>query len=335
MEWIRLPPRQTIWIIVCIGIILAGSACVVYANRLVSNSKSTPSSVGGLRSEMQQSIKKQGGENAYAVFKDEYAGKTFDEQHNAAHLFGEMLFDVEGLKGLTVCDSDLNFGCYHGYLSKAISKEGLNVISRLDNVCATAEGIAPTACQHGIGHGIVEYMGHAHLSEALLACDKTNQPNPLAGCTSGVFMEYNVPLNVLPNNMLATAPRKLSDRSKPYDVCPTLDQRFQSSCYHELPQWWLQVYSDDFKVLASLCDSAPGDSFQNACFGGVGQIIASSAGYEVEKTKEFCSLMPTEHRRNECLYAGAKAFSFNIGDTKHAEELCNVLPDTMKEHCLN
>lgn len=176
--------------------------------------------VGEIRVTMEKNIEDMGGREAYQTFKQQYENVPFDAQHSASHLFGESLFHSLGLPGISVCDSDFSFGCYHGFFTKAVSEQGLVVVSDLDVACtAVTDAQSISACQHGIGHGILEYVGPLHLSRALEACTNTHQSNPLVGCTSGVFMEYNVPLSVSENGVFSTTARPLENPNEPYHPC--------------------------------------------------------------------------------------------------------------------
>src|SRR3989344_4146744 len=71
-------------------------------------------------------------DTAYHEFKIEYHYKTPEIQHKAAHLFGGVLYQKAGIEGITVCDPQYAFGCYHSFFSKAIIDKGINVLIQLD-----------------------------------------------------------------------------------------------------------------------------------------------------------------------------------------------------------
>ncbi len=260
--------------------------------------KEDATGVNLLRDEIRTSIKKLGGEGAYASLKSSAIVNESSVQHTTAHIFGESLYAEKGKNGVSVCDSEFDFGCYHGFFTAAVKKEGLSVVLPLDVVCQTT--VEPSACQHGLGHGILEYMGHKKLDEALLICTRTNQPDPVAGCTSGVFMEYNVPLMKSDFGYEVVA-RPLG--KDPFVPCTDVAERFKTSCYHELGQWWYQVYSGQFERMGILCDSVKPEEERRTCFLGIGKTIGPAAGYEREETIEICNKMP-ESARDTC-FSGA------------------------------
>jgi hypothetical protein len=277
---------------------------------------------------LRELINEKGGVAAYAQMKSAYQERTFDDRHNVAHLLGEALYDHGGIKNISVCDDDFDFGCYHGFLSEAIASEGKPVIAKLDGICATTS--APSTCQHGIGHGILEYHGHTKLIEALEACTLTNQPDPLAGCTGGVFMEYNVPLTSDEKGGFIMQARPLTEEGA-YAPCTTLPQAFRTSCYRELPQWRGHVNGKenaDITHAGELCADIPQTEERRACFIGLAGIIPSTSGYQANKTIELCNLMPTVETRSECLADSTWLFVISADDRDGARQVCNeALPE--------
>ncbi len=291
--------------------------------------------ISAQREAMSIAIRKEGGVRAYIDFQKAYESAGFNTGHTAAHIFGEELYKAEHLSGTRVCDGKLNFGCFHGLLSKAISTEGLEVIAKLDSACIKNAGERSYECQHGIGHGILEYIGHTHVVDALNACKATRQGDPVAGCTSGVFMEYNFPIVVDEENSTAISnTRELMDKAKPYDLCPALeDPRFRISCYHELPQWWKQVYSNKFGELAKLCEAVVDTQEQHACFDGIAQMTAGTADYDVAASIALCREMPTIDVQKSCLRVVVSTFEVSRGDKESARRVCDAIPDVPATFC--
>lgn len=277
-------------------------------------------------------IRAKGGAVAYRSFVDTYATKQLDVQHNAAHIFGQALFEVEGVRGVANCTQEFNFGCYHGFMSRAIALEGLSVVEKLDRVCSS-DTMAPLACQHGIGHGIMEFMGHTKLLKALEACALTHQQDPIAGCTSGVFMEYNVPLVVRESGALSVEARPLTDSNNPFDVCLTIPSQYQLSCYHELPQWWGQVFTTDMGVMGRECSLVTEESLRSACFAGIANIIPSQAGYRAQTIVTMCTTMPSKSLQQKCLIEASWGLVKNFNLVQEADEVCRHVPEALQYRC--
>ncbi|MBX9765214.1 hypothetical protein K2X83_01075 [Patescibacteria group bacterium] len=286
--------------------------------------------VSDVRSSIEKALQKSGPSQTYADLKERYRKSHPDTQHNLAHIFGESLYTYRGAYGISICDPDFNFGCYHGFFTAAVKREGFELISQLDAVCQTSS--RPSACQHGLGHGIMEYVGHGNLTKALEACSRTYQPDPVAGCTSGVFMDYNIPLHV-EGDTFTLSPRPLGNPPRPFSPCTDVDSKFRSSCYHELPQWWNQVYEGDVQNIGALCESVEPPEYARQCFHGIGNLVGSIAGYDVQKTQGLCALLP-ENAQDTCFVAAASSFSANIGDREGATHLCGSVSLSAREVCL-
>ena len=270
-------------------------------------------------------VEEEGSIKGYENFKD-FFKELYLVQHSMSHIFGELLYEKDGVEGVTVCDSTFAFGCFHGFFTAAISDVGLEIIPSLDDACGWS-----TECQHGIGHGAMEYMRH-DLEGALSACDLTNQPDPLAGCTSGVFMEYNVPL-IVSESETGVIPRILN-KGKPYEPCDIIPERFRNSCYHELGQWWNQVYEKDYTLMGQLCSNVQNDIYRISCFSGIGQITPDSTNYNLELSIELCEKMPTEEGVFRCKAATSWSFKDSPSQSFKGVSVCEGLEEDEKKHCL-
>lgn len=268
-------------------------------------------------------IVRYGGVRAYAEFKKLNADMPIERAHFAAHVIGISLFEKFGIYGLSACDSEFGFGCFHGFFSAAVSAGGESQIKKLDDVCVETYGVLGTGCQHGIGHGILEYAGYARITDALDLCKKeTTQVVPLLGCTSGVFMEYFFPLQGT-GDALSSSIRPL-DTVNPYDPCPIVPMAFQASCYFELGQRFHQLPTDDSMLCAFLQEENRGN-----CFLGVGVDVA-----RVSVTSEMLSACA--HFGNvgeDFCRAGASWGYWSAGDFVSATRACAYNESTKESMC--
>lgn len=265
------------------------------------------------RKRWSERIRQVGADQAYQEFKTTYAQRHFGIQHALSHLFGELIYEKEGIHGVAVCDSTFSFGCYHSFFGRAIAEGGTKTLSVLNAACEGKFGSRGTGCQHGIGHGILEYMGHQHLQNALDACTVIQQEQQLFGCTSGVFMEYNVPIIITATTSFVRF-REFNVET-PYVPCPVLPERFRSSCYHELGQWWDKFIS--YNKIGMLCGAVTNTQEQEACFRGVGNVAAPSSQYDVGETIKKCNEMPPTQARIFCREAASWSF-FTAPEFKEA-----------------
>lgn len=256
-----------------------------------------------------------GAEHAYKEFIQKNNTAPLGRQHFAAHVFGGELFLARGVDGISVCNSSFGFGCYHGLFARAISQGGIEIITALDTKCTEVYGPLGLGCQHGIGHGVVEYVGYDHIAEALELCrTHTSQPTPLLGCTSGVFMDFFSPLQETKDGLFPTS-RTLSS-STPYEPCTDVASTFQASCYFELGQWLLSTQ----KPAITVCDSLSGDSRQY-CFLGIGTATAHTEKYQVPEILTICGSLP-ENDALSCRAGAAWAFYSVPEQREHTNKLC-------------
>lgn len=273
-------------------------------------------------------IQELGGIQAYESFKKEYSTKVYGETHSHAHIFGEVLYAIEGVEGIAVCDSEFGYGCYHGFLGQAIVSKGINILPIFQKACVDRYAALSLPCQHGIGHGILSYLGNNKLKEALKLCWNLSQ-QPTGGCSSGVFMEYN--FHTMEDDK-GVEVRKL-ENSNPYSPCLELNEKFQNSCYFEQVQWWQSVLGKDYKKIGTLCNNINKKDNQEWCFLGVGNFAAPSTDYDIEDVKKMCDEMPSLDGIKFCREGASWIFLSKDQKKKDALELCKGLGSTFEEAC--
>ena len=275
-----------------------------------------------------------GGPQAYKEFLAAYSSAPPDTQHAAAHVMGHVLYLTLGIKGLPVCDSSFSFGCYHQFFTDALTNKGLSIIPELDQACIATYGPLGTGCQHGIGHGLVEYFGYqdSALLKELSMCRKTTVANEYFGCSSGVFMQYNEPID-LSGAVVATTFRT-EDPKDIFAPCDTIvPPAFQKSCYFSLPQWWLGFSGHDFKQVGAQCAQAPA-AYQESCFMGIGTVVAPSEKYNVADTLAICNGMPDQRANLLCRSSASWALFAMPAYRSHAAELCAGLDAADQKLCV-
>lgn len=326
------------------SIIIIGAIFVYFRFGSLAEIASGPNSISfkksadslAQRKEVEYLINKFDSQSVYDAFKEQYKSEHYGIQHSMAHIVGEMIFKKEGINGLSVCDSTFAFGCYHSFFSQALAEHGPNVIADLDAICIKKFGILGTGCQHGIGHGLVEYFGHdlEGLNDSLKECRRTNQPRPLAGCSSGVFMEFNLPI-VLDDDNTKSEPRSFNPRN-PYYPCDEVSTDYQDSCFYEIPQWWNNISSmhDKFEILGSLCEDIKSKDHRTSCFLGTGHVIGPSTDYSIELSQKNCLSMPSQEGKINCLSGASWSFDANPDFRSKAPDVCSILKEEDKYRCI-
>lgn len=319
-------------------IIAATTACSLYllfssVEYLPTNSlRSLPESASTLRASKEHwesVIKNDGAQNAYETFKKSVPKlATTASSHAEAHAFGEALYEVAGLQGMSVCDSSFEFGCYHSFFGLAVNAEGIEALPKFDAACKKKYGDMNLPCQHGIGHGILVYTDYA-LVKALELCE-TISTLPTGGCSSGVFMEYN--FHSMAENGDGSYLREKTENI--YEPCDTLPEKFRASCYVEQVQWWQTEFHDDFKYIGTLCEALPvGSETYEACYHGVGNYVAASAQGEFEKIVSTCNLMSSDKSKALCHEGASWLIRGQEGKHQEAQKLCDVLEEPYRTIC--
>lgn len=322
---------MTTWRTLTLTLVLMLSiGLIIYIGTMPSQ---TPSPNSSLRERLETMVALQGSRAAYLAVKEDYADQGYDMQHNVAHMLGETIYRHDGLRGVTVCDGEFNYGCYHGFFARAVQSEGVSVLAPLDNECTQLPDGRASVCQHGLGHGLIEFFGTKGLISALDACTTLEQPNPVAGCTSGVFMGFNLRFESASDDQFITVARPIMQNESPYAPCDIVPERFRQSCFHELPQWWNQVFEGDFTKLGALCAAIADSSLRTQCVQGIGGIAASSARYDVAATSALCGMLHTSEDINACVVTASWSFEENNGAQDKAAALCATLPKELQTQC--
>lgn len=113
-----------------------------------------------------------GPEKSYKLLKEKLKGRAYLPIHQALHSFGFALYKKFGHQGIKYCDDYQRFGCYHGVLASYISDKGLSALDDVETLCPKNQPSSENRCFHGIGHGLVDYLGKSSVNEALLNCKR-------------------------------------------------------------------------------------------------------------------------------------------------------------------
>jgi hypothetical protein len=222
---------------------------------------------------------------------------------------------------------------------EAINTNGASAVLKLDQYCQeTKKGYYYPACQHGIGHGLVEYFGHKNIGKVLRYCSLI-QKNLLVGCSSGVFMEYFFPSAIFVNKNAYVSIKE----NDPFKPCTTIPSEFKPSCIYELPRLW-KYTQKDYTILTKRCLSLKNLQLQKFCFRGLGYATGDTTNPHPQFSLQVCSDMPDQNTKLYCL-SGATWFYKTVNRSEiaiHAintlcsysidEPLCKRLSDLNLEH---
>ena len=206
----------------------------------------------------------------------------------------------------------------------------MGALKKFNQFCIDKYGTEVDPCQHGIGHGLMVYIGYENLAEALDFCHDIQKPVKLPdGCTGGVFMEYN--FDTMGNAMgIARGQRALGESL--YEPCDKLPAKYQPSCYYEQVDWWEKILDSDWQKISGLCGELSSDKENlNACYGAVGHYAVSGNDYDIDVVIGVCGAMPTA----EIVYlCSERAAMFIAPDNlSGAYRLCEQLEIPYRERC--
>lgn len=278
--------------------------------------------------ELTKQIEAIGAKKTYEEFKKKYENTPTEEKHGKGHLIGELLYMKLGLKGAQICDTDFNYGCYHGFFGVAIHKEGLEVIKKIGPYCD--EG-----CQHGIGHGIVTAVGYdaSDLPKELAVCKNSELSPTKLGCIGGVFMEFNT------QSMLANFGRaRPFDEKNALEPCLSIPGEYAPPCLYWLSQWWNISLNPPTASVAvekedSFCQNLSNLKQKSECYLGIGGFLPDIAGWNASNIIVLCTQIPTMDGRNNCKAGAARMF---FADPKYREtshNFCDSVKGEEKIEC--
>lgn len=273
-----------------------------------------------------------GGKQAYEEFKEQNGDEEYSYRHLAAHAFGEVLYRRMGSDAIAVCDDDFSYGCYHSVFSHAFAIKGDHAVKEFGEICSQKFSQS-WACQHGIGHGILEFLGSDNLLEALEVCTRLpsyHQKNLIDSCAEGVFMEYNAHLVDIET---ATVQVRPFDPLHPYTPCDAVEETFAPSCYFGLARWWRMVFNNNFAQAGDLCHGIPGAKERELCFLGLGSAIPLAIGCHPFEVGEICSVMPTLEEQVLCRAGAQWYFLDHAACYETGKALCENLPSPHDQLC--
>lgn len=233
---------------------------------------------------LDEKIKEVGAEKTYILLQKAVADKSAGTQHLIAHVFGDVLYRNLGIKGMSVCDDKYLFGCYHGIFIEALNDYGLPILDKLNIECLKNKDTV-NACQHGLGHGIINYLGPKKIVDSLKICSKIQKDN-FTGCLQGVFMEYDYPSHIYEDKTELTLRKE--DKNNIFHPCPSLPNYYQKYCYFAHTYWLIEVFNNDYQHLGNLCNSIVNEENKNYCLLGLGRQIAKKTNFDLDKILEIC-----------------------------------------------
>lgn len=282
---------------------------------------------------LQRIIEEQGVRAAYAFFIDNFNAYDPDMRHYVGHFLGDMLYGREGIGGVGVCQSYIEFGCIHGLVIAGVHAEGKAFMDRAIAACMElSQDDAVNACIHGVSHTFLVQRGYKleDILSALGDCDLLVGPEKAPVCYNGIFMEYHQPME--DGSVSGVWVRiKSFDPNDPFDPCDKVPAAAQSSCYLDLGGWWSSALPRQFDRMGKLCARVAEEASRVQCFHGVGRSMADVYKHQDKAIGEACARMPSVGV-NDCIQ-GAGLVLINSNRYEGAVALCDFVYSGEKVAC--
>jgi len=247
-----------------------------------------------------------------------------EHSHDLAHYLGGLIFQSEGIKGLSICDTTFAFGCYHGFTERAFT-ESLDEIPTVAKACEDLGevGSGPWAsCIHGIGHGVATYYDSVELVDALTSCDTLAAGNNY--CHDGVFMEFSF-----------TAPQNFYKEDQALYPCDTLDDKYKEGCGRNQPNVMISRLNMSFDQAIDECLKTTDERLKVPCIDAIGLSIGSGSNGNHTVIIGRCGLIKEREFYVQCVSAAAGELVFQNypGWQQEAPAACNSLGEESMHIC--
>ena len=287
--------------------------------------------------------------------------------HGVGHAVGYVLYAQEGLSGMGVCMPEFRNACSHSLVISAFIEQGANALPDIVQACVVAPGGvgAYEACMHGLGHGLLAYVGY-DLPQALTMCKTAVAYGPerqgnghrftdsYDECVGGVVMEMSQGAH--DEDVWETMAPQYVPVSDPLMPCTLAEmpEEARDACYRNVTERFMvavgalaSVPSPDLYAPAMrFCQEAP--THQDACYGGFGKQFAfyTVEGDTKDPTQvsdqalrlvwEWCGYAGTTTGIRECAKMALDSlFWAGRNGPVPATSFCRVAPPAHEETCQN
>ncbi len=214
------------------------------------------------------------------------------DPHLIGHVIGDILYKQQGVDGIALCTDDFRNACSHSVVIDILSDNGESSLPLIAQTCRKAPGGAGayTMCYHGLGHGVLAYVGY-DLEAAVRMCEKTGtaeyRQREYEECVGGSIMEMIAGVH----DPLAWQQQfdtyfRANDPLYPCDATFMPDE-VRDMCYTYLTPHLFAAADlaptregpHEYQEAFSYCDAIPLNKveFRDACYGGFGKEFVSIA----------------------------------------------------------
>lgn len=298
---------------------------------------------------------KKGAPYAYEVLKAAPIPLNID-MHLLGHVVGDILYKQQGLEGIKACTEDFRNACSHSVVIGLFFEKSEAALPEIAEACRRAPGGsgAYTMCFHGLGHGILAYVGY-DLPKAIELCEKTGteayRNREYVECVGGTVMEI-IGGGFHNQKLWAEQSKKYTKVDDPLYLCSSdfMPDVARSQCYVYLTPHLFQMAGGnlanptptDFKKAFRFCDHIPRTQQENrsACYGGFGKefiVLAKDRDIrkleqmtsgELMKVYDWCLLGEEEKRVGPCIEHSVNSLYWGGENNRGASiRFCSLIPD--------
>lgn len=305
----------------------------------------------------------QGGAFAFAVLKEAELPFGLDT-HLLGHTIGDILFEQEGIAGMSLCTHDFRNACSHTMVIGALMEEGVGALPKIRDACHSAPGGigSYTMCFHGLGHGVLAFNGYS-MDRTIEMCEQLGTPQfkyrEAVECFGGAIMEIIGGGGHDPEIWTKQREEYLHP-DDPFGICqqPFVTDLYRPMCYNYMTPYVYEASGADmsapgedaFMKVFQECEKIPlsETALRRSCFGGQGkEFIGLAVGRnfstsqrpsvsQLQQMQEWCGLTTdkegyrycSESVVNSLYWGGENSFTVPL-------EFCSLQPDGMFTDCVS
>lgn len=250
------------------------------------------------------------------------SGIPFDgASHLLNHTAGVSAYRTHGTSGIIFCKDYFLQSCYHGFLIEFIAEHGIEKIGDVITECASAGHHVVSQCSHGIGHGLLAWIGYKELPQAFGWCDSIALRHPdlvVEQCYNGVAMENHWAVHEGGD----PSPDRWINDNDIFFPCtdPRIARDWRLACWQNQASVFFEHFKGDYKKTYNACKSVAEAPYRDACLNNLARQMHPGAEGSSAKARMLCNMM-SEEDRGLCV-ARIATSEYSVGGRKMPFELC-------------
>lgn len=272
---------------------------------------------------LEKFTKQNGVNKTYDLVKKRFPNND-PSAHDFAHVVGIVAYQVDGMDGLSHCDTAYNYGCFHGFMESFVAQNGIEQIPQIESACFGLGDLHAPSCLHGIGHGVMIDSGY-DLAKGLKGCHLLQNQSQIY-CFDGVFMERIV------QSMQAPEKRFLPTEATLDYPCGEVAYIYKSQCWRNQVTVWFSFFGGESRNAGQRCLRIEAE-FVPMCLESVGLNIAMQAPKSADAVAGACAFIPENIVADSCVIGVVKELMFENKSPELAASLCNYVSVSSRDGC--